>query len=55
MPGAFTKTCSVNTFTGYKKLRFSFRKRVQKILCIAVNDPNVMKAWGESQMSVIKF
>ena len=24
-------------------------KKITKIICIAVNDPNVMKAWGENQ------
>ena len=50
MPGAFTKTCSaihlpsfVNSYEEAKK------KGVTKIVCVSVNDPNVMKAWGESQ------
>ena len=50
MPGAFTKVCSakhlpsfVNNFDQAKK------KGITKIVCIAVNDPNVMKAWGENQ------
>ena len=25
------------------------KKLISKIICIAVNDPNVMKAWGENQ------
>ena len=50
MPGAFTKTCSAIHLPGYiKKYDLASEKGVQKILCIAVNDPNVMKAWGENQ------
>ena len=50
MPGAFTKTCSTLHLTWiYKKLRVSLKERNFKIVCIAVNDPNVMKAWGENQ------
>ena len=33
----------VNNFEQAKK------KGVTKIICVSVNDPNVMKAWGESQ------
>ena len=50
MPGAFTKTCSALHLPGYiKNYDLAQKKGVTKIICIAVNDPNVMKAWGESQ------
>ena len=50
MPGAFTKTCSAIHLPGYiKNFDLASKKGVQRILCIAVNDPNVMKAWGENQ------
>ena len=50
MPGAFTKTCSTIHLPGYvKNYDTSKKKGVSKIVCVAVNDPNVMKAWGENQ------
>ena len=50
MPGAFTKTCSVLHLPGYiKNYDLAKKKGVSKIICISVNDPNVMKAWGEKQ------
>jgi len=50
MPGAFTKTCSALHLPGYiKNFDLAQKKGVTKIICIAVNDPNVMKAWGENQ------
>ena len=50
MPGAFTKTCSVLHLPGYiKNYELAKKKGISKIVCIAVNDPNVMKAWGENQ------
>ena len=50
MPGAFTKTCSALHLPGYvKNFDIAIKKGVTKIVCIAVNDPNVMKAWGENQ------
>ncbi len=50
MPGAFTKTCSAIHLPGYiKNYDLAKKKGVTKIICIAVNDPNVMKAWGENQ------
>ena len=50
MPGAFTKTCSAIHLPGYvKNYNLALKKGITKIICIAVNDPNVMKAWGENQ------
>ena len=50
MPGAFTKTCSAIHLPGYVKNYDQAKKRgVTKIVCLAVNDPNVMKAWGQNQ------
>ena len=50
MPGAFTKTCSALHLPGYvKNFELASKKGISKIVCIAVNDPNVMKAWGENQ------
>tara|TARA_B100001029_G_scaffold54443_1_gene43843 strand:+ start:1723 stop:2211 length:489 start_codon:yes stop_codon:yes gene_type:complete len=50
MPGAFTKTCSTLHLPGYvKNYDIALKKGITKIVCIAVNDPNVMKAWGQNQ------
>jgi peroxiredoxin len=50
VPGAFTKVCSAKHLPGYvKSYEVAKKKGVTKIICISVNDPNVMKAWGESQ------
>ena len=50
MPGAFTKTCSAIHLPGYVKNYDTAKKKgISKIVCVAVNDPNVMKAWGEKQ------
>ena len=50
VPGAFTKVCSVKHLPGYVKgYEDAKKKGITKIICISVNDPNVMKAWGENQ------
>ena len=50
VPGAFTKVCSAKHLPGYiKNFEVAKKKGVTKIICVSVNDPNVMKAWGESQ------
>ena len=50
MPGAFTKTCSAIHLPGFVKNYDTAKKKgVSKIVCVAVNDPNVMKAWGQNQ------
>jgi len=48
VPGAFTKVCSAKHLPGYvKNFEEAKKKGVSKIVCLSVNDPNVMKAWGE--------
>ena len=50
MPGAFTKTCSAVHLPGYvKNYELALKKGIKKIICLAVNDPNVMKAWCQNQ------
>ena len=50
VPGAFTKVCSAKHLPGYiNNFKSAKQKGVTKIICISVNDPNVMKAWGETQ------
>ena len=50
VPGAFTKVCSAKHLPGYvNNFQLAQKKGVNKIICISVNDPNVMDAWGESQ------
>jgi glutaredoxin/glutathione-dependent peroxiredoxin len=50
VPGAFTKVCSAKHLPGYvENFEAAKQKGVTKIICISVNDPNVMKAWGEIQ------
>ena len=56
MPGAFTKTCSALHLPGYiKNFELANKKGISKIVCIAVNDPNVMKAWGDNQNAGTKI
>ena len=48
LPGAFTPTCSAKHLPGYiNHLDAIKSKGVDKIMCFAVNDPHVMKAWAE--------
>ena len=50
VPGAFTKVCSAKHLPGYvNNYEEAKNKGITKIICISVNDPNVMKAWGEIQ------
>ena len=48
LPGAFTAVCSSKHLPGFvKNYKDAKKKGVTKIICISVNDPFVMKAWGE--------
>jgi peroxiredoxin len=49
VPGAFTKVCSARHLPSFvKNFEEAKKKGITKIICLSVNDPNVMKAWGET-------
>ena len=49
LPGAFTSVCSAKHLPGFVKNYDEFKKKgISKIICISVNDPFVMKAWGDA-------
>jgi glutaredoxin-like protein len=50
LPGAFTPTCSSTHLPRYNELAPTFRKLgIDRVVCIAVNDPFVMEEWRKSQ------
>jgi peroxiredoxin len=50
VPGAFTPTCSKEHLPGYVARADEIKaKGVDEIVCLAVNDAFVMKAWAEAQ------
>ena len=56
VPGAFTKVCSAKHLPGYINYNDTIiNKGVDKIMCFAVNDPHVMKAWAEQNGVVEKI
>lgn len=49
VPGAYTPTCSVTHVPSFIRTKDDFAaKGVDTIVCVSVNDPFVMKAWGEA-------
>ena len=49
LPGAYTSICSAQHLPGYINSYEKYKKKgIDLIICISVNDPFVMQAWGES-------
>ena len=49
LPGAYTSVCSAKHLPGYLKNLDKFKsKGIDQIICISVNDPFVMDAWGKA-------
>ena len=49
LPGAFTPTCSAKHLPGFINATDQLKtKNIKKVICISVNDPFVMNAWGKT-------
>jgi len=48
LPGAYTSVCSAKHLPGYIKNYEKIREKgIDLVICISVNDPFVMNAWGK--------
>ena len=48
LPGAYTSVCSAKHLPGYVKMYQQYKdKGIELIICMSVNDPFVMSAWGK--------
>jgi cytochrome c peroxidase len=49
VPGAYTGVCSTQHLPSFIRVADQLRaKGIDDIVCVAVNDPHVMRAWGEA-------
>lgn len=49
LPGAYTGVCTTAHVPSFIRTRDQFAaKGIDEIICVSVNDPFVMKAWGEA-------
>ena len=48
LPGAYTSVCSAKHLPGYINMYQQYKdKGIDHIICVSVNDPFVMNAWGK--------
>jgi len=48
LPGAYTSVCSAKHLPGYVNMYQEYKnKGIDQIICVSVNDPFVMNAWGK--------
>ena len=48
LPGAYTSVCSAKHLPGYVNMYQQYKdKGIDHIICVSVNDPFVMNAWGK--------
>ena len=49
LPGAFTPTCSTKHLPGFTAATDQLNKKnIKRVICVSVNDPFVMDAWGKA-------
>ena len=48
VPGAFTPTCHLKHLPGFIEIADEFKRNgIDRVVCVAVNDPFVLAAWAE--------